>query len=232
MKRFLLITAFVAAVALMATSCYQSVETDLGDNLVSFTKKVDKTTEYVGVKNGLNDVVLVEPIWQKVYYRLGTIIVAKDNNFALYTRTGERLFSDMSIREVGEKPSYLFFTSQGGKYVYMPNHPLFGPAEHFIYMPFYQLLFFQTGAGYGLYNLDTAETEIAPKYKQLVYATDEKGQDAFYGSVDGKTFKKLSDGKETAVKLAHLNLMKKEAELNKTPWPTEGVSAVKVKILR
>lgn len=100
MKKFLFLAACVAALAICATSCYKSVVTPLGDDLASFTKKVDKTTECVGVKNTANDVVFIEPIYDVVYYKMDYIIAAQANDFFIFERTGERVFAGLTLRRV------------------------------------------------------------------------------------------------------------------------------------
>ena len=231
MKRFL-IAACVAAMAFLASSCYQSVVTPLGDDLASFTKRIDKATEYVGVKNTANDVVLVEPVYEVVYYKADYIIAAKQNKFAIFERTGQRVFEDLQINEVSAGKNYFIFGVQGrGKYFFIPHKELCGPAANFTYYPGSFLLFAQNNGGsYGVYDPETGQVVLEQKYPQLTYAIDEKGNTAFY--VGGKVTKKLVDGKERSVTTANLNLMKKEATTNKTPWPKDGVGVVKVKVLR
>lgn len=231
MKKFLLLTACIAALACCMTSCYKSVVTPLGDDLASFTQKVDGT-EYVGVKNTMSDAVLVEPVYEVVYYKMDYIIAAKANDFAIFERTGERVFADVHINKVEYGTTYFLFGAYGGqKYFFLPHNELCGPASDFKYYPSAALLFAQdSGGNWGAYDPENWEVKIEPKYPNLVYAVDEKGNEAFYTNT--KTPKRFVDGVEKNVTKANFNAMLKEAEQNKTPWPQTGVGVVKVKRLR
>jgi len=233
MKRFIFV-ACAAALAFLATSCYQSVVTPLGDDLASFTKRVDKTTELVGVKNTLNNAVVVEPIYEVVHYKYGFIVAAKDNHFAVYDNIGIRYFEDLDIisAEAGKKEMYFLFKTNKGKYFYLPHRELCGPANDFTYYPGLFLLFAQNAGGnYGVYDPNSGEVVLQQKYRSIVYAYTENDQSAFYVS-DGKTTKKVSNGGERLIAASNLSIMKKEARTNKTLWPKEGVGVVKVKTLR
>ncbi len=236
MKKFLFFVACAATLAICATSCYQSKVEPLGENtnLVSFTKKIDKTTEYVGVKNTLSNVVIVEPVYEVVYYKLDYIIAAKANNFAIFDNTGQRMFEDLNIIEAGSGKNSDFFTFKvpGGKYFFLPHCELCGPAKDFTYYPTLGLLFAENEAGkYGIYDPDNGNVILEQKYQGIIYAYTDAGQSAYY-IVDGKSTKKLVNGTEKVISNANLNAMKKEAETNKTPWPKSGIGVVKVKTLR
>jgi predicted small secreted protein len=232
MKKILVIAACVAALAFLATSCYQSVVTPLGDDLASFTKKVDQTTEYVGVKNTANGVVLVEPIYEVVYYKMDYIIAAKANDYAIFERTGERVFGNLHINKVEYAKTYFLFGTTGGqKYFFLPHNELCGPASEFVYHPAALLLFAKDMSGkWGVLNPESGEVVLEPKYSDLVYAIDEKGNGAFY--TGSKTLKRISETGEKNVTKANANALFKEATDNKTPWPKTGVGVVKVKTLR
>ena len=232
MKKFLFFAACIAALAFFTTSCYQSVVTPLGDDLASFTKKVDKTTEYVGVKNMTNNIVLVEPVYEVVYYAMDYIIAAKANDFAIFERTGERVFPDLKINKIEYGKTYFLFTTSGAqKYFFKPHKELCGPAYEFVYYPMAFLLFTKDAAGnWGACDPETGETMLESKSSDLVYAIDEKGNTAFYSG--SKVVKRISNGVEKTVTKANFNAMVKEAEKNKTPWPKTGVGVVKVKTLR
>lgn len=234
MKKFLFLAACAVALALCATSCYRSKVEPLGDNtnLVSFTKKIDKTTEYVGVKNTLSNVVILEPVYEVVYYKMDYIIAAISNNFSIFDNTGQRVFEDLNITEAGANDVYFLFTvPSAGKYFFLPHKELCGPAAEFKYYPSAFLLFAKSAGGaYGVYNPETGAVVLEQKYPNLTYAIDEKGNTAYY--ITGKVTKKLVGGVEKTVTNANLNAMKKEAEANKTPWPKDGVGIVKVKTLR
>ena len=231
MKRFLVIAACVAALALCATSCYRSVVTPLGDDLASFTKKVDQT-EYVGVKNTLSGAVLVEPVYEVVAYKMDYIIAAKANDYAIFERTGERVFGNFRINKVEFAKTYFVLWTEGGqKYFFLPHHDLCGPASEYVYYPAAFLLFAKdTGGNWGAYNPETSELILEPKYSDLVYAVDENENGAFY--TGSKTLKRISDGGEKSVTKANANALFKEATENQTPWPKAGVGVVKVKKLR
>lgn len=231
MKRFIIFAVCVIALALMSTSCYKPVVRPLGDGLFSFTKKVNKSRDIYGVKDSTGHVVLT-PVWDRVYYHLGVIVVAKNGLFALYTPEGERIFPQMNFSEVRGQRTYFSLKTTENNYFYIPGQALCGPANDFRFFPSIKLLFAQIGENYGIYDTQTGEFSTAPNYKQIIYAYDTKNASALYVSTDGKTFKKLTDSKETPVKPAVLNLMKKEADANKTPWPKQGVGVVKLKTIR
>lgn len=236
MKKFLLFAALAAALAFFATSCYQPVVTPLGDDLANFTKKADKTTELVGVKNMANGVVLVEPVYDAVVYKMDYIIAAKDDSYAVFERTGERVFGDLNINKVKYGKTYFVFTAsqdneKNGKYFFLPHQELCGPADEFLYYPDLFLLFYKDGQGHwGEFDPETGEVCVEPEDSDLVLAIDEKGNRAFYRG--SKTLVRLYDGNRKAVTKANFNAMVKEAEQNKTPWPKTGVGVVKVKKLR
>ena len=232
MKRFFVIVACVAALALCATSCYRSVVTPLGDDLASFTKRVDRVTEYVGVKNTANDVVIVEPVYNVVYYKMDYIIAAEGNDFSIFERTGVRVFAGIPINRVQCGDNYFLLTrTNGQKYFFQPHKELCGPAADFMYYPASFLLFAKdAGGNWGALDPETGAVVLEQKYPNLVYAVDEKGNTAFYAV--SKTNKRVSKEGEKTVTKANFNAMVKEAEQNKTPWPKTGVGVVKVKTLR
>ena len=228
MKKFLLATC-VAALAFFATSCYQSTVKDLGDGLASFTKYIDKSTEYVGVKNTVDGSVVVEPVYEVVYYEQGIIIAAKANNYSIYNTAGERIFENLKIKEIYRAPDYLEIQASGGKYIYFRGLELLGPFGDYAYYPGYDLLFATNAGGkYGAYTPHSGEQVVDHKYAQIVFAIDEGATVAYYVS-NGKTTRRLANGKEVSANLAQL---KKEASAKKTPWPKEGCSVVLVKSIK
>ena len=230
MKKFMF-AACIAALAFFATSCYRSVVTPLGDDLASFTKKVDQT-EYVGVKNTANNVVIIDPVYEIVHYKLGYILAAKNNDFAVFDNTGVRYFENLKINEASAGKDYFIFGTTRGKYFYLPHRELCGPASSFTYYPGLFLLFAQNSDGsYGVYEPDSGDVVLEQKYKSIIYAFTDADQSAFYVS-DGKTTKKIVNGLQKPLSNAGLNAMKKEATANKTPWPKDGIGVVKVKTLR
>ena len=125
-------TACIAVLACCATSCYKSVVTPLGDDLASFTKMVDGT-ERVGVKNMANDVVIVEPDYEVVYYKMDYIIAARFNDFFIFERTGERIFADIPISGVQCGDNYFLLKRiDGRKYFFVPHCGLCGPASEYM----------------------------------------------------------------------------------------------------
>jgi len=228
MKRFF-IAACVAALAFFATSCYQSTVIDLGDGLASFTKRIDESTEYVGVKNTVDKSIVVEPVYEVVHYYQGIIVAAKANNYVVYNTAGERIFENLKIREVRRAPDYLQFQTNEGKYLYFKGLDLMGPFGEVSYWPGYDLLFATNSSGkYGLYAPHAGEQLVEHKYAQIIYAIDEAPNVAYYVS-NGKVTKRLIKGKEVQTNLAQL---KKEAAAKKTPWPKEGCGVVFVKTIR
>ena len=232
MKKFLFLAACVAALAFCATSCYRPVVTPLGDDLASFTKRVDRVTEYVGVKNTATDVIIVEPVYNVVYYKLGYIVAAEGNDFSIFENTGEKMFSGIALNRVQCGDNFFLFTrTNGQKYFFLPHRELCGPAADFMYYSANGLLFAKDDSGnWGVLNPETGAPLLDKKYSNLVYAVDEKGNTAFYTA--SKTNLRVSKAGEKVVSKTNFNAMVKEAEQNKTPWPKTGVGVVKVKTLR
>lgn len=231
MKNFL-ITACFAVFSVFATSCYHSTVSELGDNLACFTKRIDKTTEVLGVKNTLNNVVMIEPCYQSITYLFETIVAEKDGFCELYSRFGERLFPELKIKNAMPDAGFWALETDEGIYLYFLGHELCGPYASYNYYAGIGLLFYSNGNGlYGAYDPILDEELIKPNYAQIIYAVDDENNGTFYFG-NKNTFKKLVNGKEIALTFRQVAEMKKEAESYKSVWPAEGCTIVRVKTLR
>ena len=229
----------LAFVAMMFAACgYKSVETPLGKNYVKYTAKVDgqillgarsldKAEVVIAPELGFTDIQLMYDLFFVAY---------KDGNWSIFDLKGKPCFQEV-FRSVafGQDSQYLLPKKADGTIYYISEKCSFGPYASIELKTNEQFAFANNGSSYAIISLNNGQALIPGAWKQIVVATDAKGEVGYYVTDSNGVQRYYPDSKTQTKAMTSwaLKTLKNEAKANKTPWPADGqCGIVKVKTLR
>lgn len=233
MKKYLLMAVVIV---LSMTSCsngFKSVETEIWPNLVKYTAQADDGSIVVGLRdlrdNTLPTLIPPEEGYQDIQAGYYWLIAVKDGTYSL-------LDMDCNLIQRGDSiechDKYVLIVDKKQKFFYSVGRKLLGPAEDFVYLSNFNIVFVGDGNGFRACDASSGLSLMEQKYKQVLLVCD-CNDEAFYVK-DGENFYRIIRGKKAdkPVKQADLQLMKTSAERFGGVWPKDSCGMVFVDELR